>query len=439
MEYLLSAIWSVMEVYAYCLICHGFFEPNLSTKPSYRMLAILWITTQLNLNSSLNTFFQQIITIASCLAVSWYIYKRKWYQHILIFLFWYILNGAIDTVFMYGTCGLLKISFHELVWNKALYIFSATIGKIFFVSISWLCYRFWIKQLPQPTNQNWLILSLLFPSVSVVLLWLVFINSQRTSGASGRVIMTCVILLVADIAVIYYMSQKEKNARSERELVLLHRQMEIQSAHIQTLEKRYRSQRASTHEFRSQLQTISGLLAQGKPDAAVDYVDQLLGNQTLRLFPVNSHNALLDALLNQEYQSAIEQNIDIQFQVSDLSQLPLEMDKMVVLLSNLLDNAIEGCCRIATERILYCRLIQNEDVLEISVRNTSAPVTIIDNTIPTSKAPTYEHGYGLSQIKYLINDFRGTYAMDCSDGWFTFVAEIPLIQASPQRKKQASV
>ena len=251
--------------------------------------------------------------------------------------------------------------------------------------------------------------------------------------------MTCVILLVADIAVIYYMSQKEKNARSERELVLLHRQMEIQSAHIQTLEKRYRSQRASTHEFRSQLQTISGLLAQGKPDAAVDYVDQLLGNQTLRLFPVNSHNALLDALLNQEYQSAIEQNIDIQFQVSDLSQLPLEMDKMVVLLSNLLDNAIEGCCRIATERILYCRLIQNEDVLEISVRNTSAPVTIIDNTIPTSKAPTYEHGYGLSQIKYLINDFRGTYAMDCSDGWFTFVAEIPLIQASPQRKKQASV
>ena len=439
MEYLLSAIWSAMEVYAYYLICHGFFEPKLSTKPSYRMLAILWLTTQLNLNSALNIFLQQIITITSCLAVSWYIYKRKWYQHILVFLCWYILNGAVDTIFMYGTCWLMKISFHELVWNKPLYIFSATIGKIFFVSISWLCYRFLKRQLPQPANQKWRILSILFPSVSVILLWFVFINAQGTSGASGKVIMTCVILLVADIAVIYYMGQKEKSARKERELVLLHRQMQIQSSHIQTLEKRYRSQRASTHEFRSQLQTISGLLAQGKADAAVDYVDQLLGHQTLRLFPVNSHNTLLDALLNQEYQTAIEQNIDIQFQVSDLSQLPLEMDKMVVLLSNLLDNAIEGCCRVSDERILYCRLIQDEDVLKISVRNTSTPVTIVNNTIPTSKAPKHEHGYGLPQIRYIINDFHGSYAMDYSDGWFTFVAEIPLIQTSPQPEEEALV
>lgn len=439
MEYLLSAIWSAMEIYAYCLICHGFFESKLSTKPSYPMLAILWITTQLYMNSPLSTFFQHTITAVSYLAASWYIYKCKWYRHILVYLFWYVLNGAIDTLFMYGTCWLLKISFHELVWNKPLYILSVTIGKTFFICISWLCYRFLIKQLPQPTNQKWRILSFLFPSVSAVLLWLVFFNSQETSGASGKVIMTCVILLVADIAVIYYMGQKEKSARKERELVLLHRQMQIQSSHIQTLEKRYRSQRASTHEFRSQLQTISGLLAQGKADAAVDYVDQLLGHQTLRLFPVNSHNTLLDALLNQEYQTAIEQNIDIQFQVSDLSQLPLEMDKMVVLLSNLLDNAIEGCCRISDERILYCKLIQDEDVLKISVRNTSAPVTIVNNTIPTSKAPTHEHGYGLPQIQYIINDFHGSYAMDYTDGWFTFVTEIPLIQTSPQPEGEVLV
>lgn len=108
------------------------------------------------------------------------------------------------------------------------------------------------------------------------------------------------------------------------------------------------------------------------------------------------------------------------------TQLPLEIEKIVVLLSNLLDNAIEGCCRVEDERIMYCKLIRDEDLLEISVRNTSIPVTILNNMIPTSKVSKYEHGYGLSQIQYIISDFHGTYAMNYSDGWFTFVTEIPI-------------
>lgn len=426
MEYLLSAIWSALEICAYCLICHCFIHSNTQENLSMRMFGTLWITTQLYLNSALSTLFQQLITVGLYLSVSKLVYKCKWYQHIIAFLFWYVLNGAIDTILMYGFSGVLKIHLSELVWNKPLYVSLVTAEKVVFVYICWLCCGFWKKRFNMPSSRRWLIWSLALPAVSVIALWVAFLNTNKTVGSSGKVILMCVILIIVNIIVLYYINEIEKSARREQELVLLHRQMEIQSSSLQALEKRYREQRKLTHEFRSQLQTILGLLDQRDLDSAKNYVEQILGEQTIRIFPVNTRNSFLDALLNQKYQTAAEHNIDIQFQVSDLSQLPLEIDKVVVLLSNLLDNAIEGCCRVEDERMMYCKLIQGKDFLEISVRNTSVPVTIVDNTIPTSKASKYEHGYGLPQIRYIMNDFNGTYAMDYSDGWFTFAAEIPM-------------
>lgn len=426
MEYLLSAIWSALEIFAYCLICHCFFQSHTSNKRLFQMFAILWIATQLYLNSALSTSFQQVITVVLYLSLSKIFYKCKWYQHLFAFLFWYVLNGAIDIIALYGFSGLRKISFSQLVWEKTIYVSLVTSGKCLLVFISWLCSRFWKKRFHQSVSRKWLGLSLLFPGVSAIFLWLIFFNSQETMGYSGRIIMIPVALILFNVLVTYYIHEMEKSALRERDLVLLHRQMEIQSSSLQALEKRYREQRKATHEFRSQLQMISGLLAKKNLDAATNFVEQILGEQTSRIFPVNTHNSLLDALLNQKYQTATEHDIDIQFQVSDLSQLPLGTEKMVVLLSNLLDNGIEGCCRVEAERMMYCKLIQDEDIFEISVRNTSPPVIIVDNMIPTSKAAKHEHGYGLPQIRYIINDFHGTYAMNYSDGWFTFVAEIPL-------------
>jgi sensor histidine kinase regulating citrate/malate metabolism len=48
-------------------------------------------------------------------------------------------------------------------------------------------------------------------------------------------------------------------------------------------------------------------------------------------------------VLNQKYQQAQEHDIDVQMQVNDLSSVSIYTDHLVVLLSNLLDNAIEAC------------------------------------------------------------------------------------------------
>ena len=78
-------------------------------------------------------------------------------------------------------------------------------------------------------------------------------------------------------------------------------------------------------------------------EAAEQYLRSVTTMQTDRLFLVNSHHAILDALFNTKATEAIKKGISIDFEVNDLSALPLDVSDMVVLFANLLDNATEAC------------------------------------------------------------------------------------------------
>lgn len=218
----------------------------------------------------------------------------------------------------------------------------------------------------------------------------------------------------------------EKSEQVAKSLSLLNQERELQAEHILALEKSYRAQRKITHDFRNQLQTIFDLLAMDHSDKAMAYIQELQGMQTTRLFLTNSGNTIIDAILNHKSQIAHERDIDVQIHINNLANVAIETDMLIVLLSNLLDNAIEGCCRIADARQIILELVLKDDTLWLSIKNTSAPVLFDGNTIPTSKEPKEDHGYGIPRIQYILNLLHAEYVFDFCDGWFTFASEIPL-------------
>ena len=216
----------------------------------------------------------------------------------------------------------------------------------------------------------------------------------------------------------------EKQTQDEHEMIILNQQMQIQTESIIALEKSYRAQRQSTHEFRHHMDIISELLAANELQAARKYILQIQKIQTTRVLCVNSHHPIVDAIINQKYQLARDHDIDIQIQVNDLSNICIETDALVVLLSNLFDNAIEACQRIEKERVIQCRFLDGESLF-ISICNTSEPVIKVGDNIPTSKLPKEEHGYGILNIKRILSKLGAEYTYEYNDGWFEFVIEIP--------------
>lgn len=108
-----------------------------------------------------------------------------------------------------------------------------------------------------------------------------------------------------------------------------------------------------------------------------------------------------------------------------MSQLSFNPIDLTVLLSNLLDNAIEGCEKIHSEREIQIFASLERERFCCIVRNTSLPVRITNGEILTTKSNSNLHGYGLINVKAILNKHNGEYTMSYKNGFFQFIFELP--------------
>lgn len=424
MEYFLSAIWAALELVALHFFWDALLEVKLPKKTYLLTFFLAWIATLIYLSIDLPNIFEQAISLAMLSVVICFCYRGSFFRKSLCVILYFISVAIIDTAIVYGTSAVLGISLSELVWRKVTYSLVVTIGKLIVIFLAWLVHYFRRTRAPEAIRQKWLLLTIPFPAVSLGMLAVVFYSNREKGDISIGVLLFCIMLAVANIAIIYLIDLMEKNTAESKKLALLNQRMEIQTAGIMALEKNYRVQRKATHEYRNQLQTIHDLLTAENKDVALSYIQQLQGMQKTRIFTVNSHHPVIDAVLNQKYQQAQEYDIDVQMHASDLSCVSIPADHLVVLLSNLLDNAIEACLHLPDQRIIQCSIILT-DSLYISVRNTSRSVEINGNFIPTTKEPKEDHGYGLPHIDFILKQLHAEYVLSYQNGWFEFAAEIP--------------
>ena len=135
--------------------------------------------------------------------------------------------------------------------------------------------------------------------------------------------------------------------------------------HLEDLETQARMLAENSGQWRG----IAGRLKQWcASETAQDYVRQLQADRTLKVFSISSNNSVIDVVLNQKHQAAREMDIEIEFHVTDLANISIDTTALVVLLSNLLDNAIEACQQLSGERIINCTILASEDLF-LSIKN----------------------------------------------------------------------
>ena len=82
---------------------------------------------------------------------------------------------------------------------------------------------------------------------------------------------------------------------------------------------------------------------------------------------------------------------------------------MVILLSNLLDNAMEACAQVDGEKKILIDSVLGKQMWCIEVSNpTKKNVIITKNRIDTSKENKEIHGYGLMNIERVTKYYNGT-------------------------------
>lgn len=143
-----------------------------------------------------------------------------------------------------------------------MYTVLVTAGKILSVFLAWLVTRLHPFHRLHPLRPKWMLFVSFFPLTSLFMLMALFLICRDQRELTQPVAFFCIFLGIANVAIVYVISLIERDTEVKQQINILSQQMEIQTASILALDKAYRQQRQTTHDFQNHLCTISDLLSQ---------------------------------------------------------------------------------------------------------------------------------------------------------------------------------
>lgn len=222
-----------------------------------------------------------------------------------------------------------------------------------------------------------------------------------------------------------------------REYAVFREKVNNETAMYRSISENLEKQRKRTHEYKNQLAAISALAAQGAWQELRDYIEQIETTLQHRMDAVDTNHVIVNAILNTKYREAVNKGIVFVLKVNDLSALKIKDEDIVVILSNLLNNALEACEQCETKQIKLKFVLENGQAV-ISVKNSMAAEPLVENgKILSSKTKdAAEHGMGIQNVAETVEKYGGRYMVDYGEGEFQFSILIPNNQAKEDKKWQ---
>ena len=214
--------------------------------------------------------------------------------------------------------------------------------------------------------------------------------------------------------------QKEKENQKYR---LMQEKARGQLRLYDSMENAYRDQRRNTHEFKNHIGCIQGLLQERKTQEALHYVEQIWKKHIEEDNSVRTGNDIIDIIVNQKLREAMREKITFVMSLGNMEKFPLQESDTVVLLSNLLENAMEACRKIQKEeeRTMRLKMARRGESFVLVVSNrVQDKVKVTDQVAETTKEDKLAHGIGMSNIKEIISKYHGEGECRYQDGWFTY-------------------
>lgn len=230
-----------------------------------------------------------------------------------------------------------------------------------------------------------------------------------------------ILMIAANLVTLFLIYRQKDYVESKARLGFANEQIKNQLAHYEEL-YRYQSEiRTFRHDIKNKLLSVSGLLADGQTQSAidaikgeVDFLDE--ANNGV----INSGNPAVDAILQSKLAIAESKGITLDYSVKISDKINVDLLELGVLIGNALDNAIEaaeGLCN-GTEKTIFASIITMGGRIVVSVEN---PVEAQVDTkhIGTAKADKLNHGYGLKSIKTIAQKYDGDVFVSCEGNIFT--------------------
>ena len=246
------------------------------------------------------------------------------------------------------------------------------------------------------------------------------------------------ILLVMLISIVtYYLMNGLANAHEQAmSLTIEQQEKKMYLAQNQLMLETIHEVKSVRHDMKLHLSALMHHIYTN-PEEALSYIRELSGDIASSEVYSETGNTVLDGILNYKFKSAKADKIEVELDVFVPAELDVKSYDLMIILGNLLDNALEAVAKVEKKHIRV-HIHYQQGNLFIKVENTfDGQLSLAEGTgaqkagklkrakagsekagkLKSIKAAS-DHGYGLGNIQKSVEKYNGIFHYHHEDNWF---------------------
>lgn len=365
-------------------------------------------------NSLLWTFTVIVAVVTICL------YKIKFLNGVSIIYFFWVAVHLVDfflqavAYYLLVACKLPRQTFIQQGNARGCYLLLFSLGVYLFGK--WLRKEF---EIFRSIKIRKLVKVILIPIVTMILIYFqrIYIYLISDDYMTSWMFFWLLLIMLVSIGVLYI----QKNKAAERDKIM---QMKVQllENNYDHATKMYKEKATLLHDEKHHIRTIQEFLERGDTAAAIKYAGEMTEKLERSGNRVWSKHSLVDMMLNMKIQEAEKNHVRMDVSFDDMEGLILKEMDICTLLSNALDNAIEANQKITDIEERWIK-VYGERKGQMWVFNATNPigeeVVFEGDRIVTSKKDKNMHGFGLTSIRRVVENYDGAMSANVKEGTFT--------------------
>lgn len=372
-----------------------------------------------------------ILTIEVMLIANHYLYRKNMKNTII---------SVLDTQIVIIVSELILMMFLSLIFGKEVNSFIDKKYSYFIINLSTAIiaslilltkipnkiYNITEKFTEKLKNSNVFIYALIILTISI--------TSTAASYLNWSVI---TVLIINTSLILFFIFVSIKFAKAKNEFDEISSKYETSITSLREYEGMIDKYRIYNHENKNELQTLRNLISK-KNTKALKYIDSILDNKIkdnekimhkTSKIPEGGLRATIYAKLCTMDELGIKYSLDIAKDIRTVDLINMKEDivlNICKILGVFLDNAIEAVKDLKTKHIGIEIYLMDGDLCVDITNNYEGKLDI--NKIGSSKYTTKgeNHGYGLSLVNQIINDYPGVFENEKSITKNTFTQKIKI-------------
>lgn len=359
--------------------------------------------------------------------VMMYVFHEKFLRILVLMLLYQGLCFATDYIAWAFLNHVFVSIWQEYSLTTDLQMFMAILSQILLFCILLIIKKCFIKQNTATlTGIQWIRISI-FPIFTIISIISILIYFNMSSSEKQKNVLLCIAfgMLIMNIFVFYLIGDILEGEVKLRKEVLFRKRVKSEIDMYRQISENYNQQRKREHEYRNQIMVVRALVKDRKLEKLEDYLSKLDKQSGNRVDYFDTNHVIVNAILNTKYQEARDKGIVFVVKINDLSNIKIRDEDLVIILSNLLNNAIEAC-GLCSDKLIKIKLVKEKGQIIISVVNTfgTKPV-LVNGEYQTTKENKAAHGIGIWNIKETVSKYDGSCVIGHRNSLFQVVIVIP--------------